>query len=91
MDFHIPGSGTAAEQQQILDDLLVRGVDGIAVSPIDSGNQIEFLNKVASQTLLVCHDSDAPASKRVCYIGTDNVAESRHRRGCARRTRTDGG
>jgi len=24
--------------------------------------------------LLVCHDSDAPASKRVCYIGTDNVA-----------------
>lgn len=74
VDFRIPSSGAASEQQQIIDDLLAKGVDGIAVSPIDPANQTEFLNKVASQTLLVCHDSDAPASKRVCYIGTDNVA-----------------
>lgn len=74
VDFRIPSSGGAAEQQQILDDLLAKGVDGIAVSPIDPANQTDFLNKVASQTLLICHDSDAPASKRVCYIGTDNTA-----------------
>jgi ribose transport system substrate-binding protein len=74
VDFRIPSSGSASEQQQILDDLLAKGVDGIAVSPIDPSNQTEFLNKVASQTLLVCHDSDAAKSKRVCYIGTDNTA-----------------
>ena len=74
VDFRIPSSGSASEQQQILDDLLAKGVDGIAVSPIDPANQTDFLNKVASQTLLVCHDSDAPASKRTCYIGTDNTA-----------------
>lgn len=74
VDFRIPSSGSASEQQQILDDLLAKGVDGIAVSPIDPANQTEFLNKIASQTLLVCHDSDAAASKRVCYIGTDNTA-----------------
>lgn len=74
VDFRIPSSGSAAEQQQILDDLLAKGVDGIAVSPVDPANQTEMLNKVAGQTLLVCHDSDAPASKRVCYVGTDNVA-----------------
>jgi ribose transport system substrate-binding protein len=74
VDFRIPSSGSAAEQQQILNDLLVRGVDGIAVSPVDSANETEFLNKVASQTLFVCTDSDASDSKRVCYIGTDNVA-----------------
>jgi len=74
VDFRIPSSGGAFEQQQILDDLLAKGVDGIAVSPIDPANQTDFLNKVASQTLLVCHDSDAPASKRACYIGTDNTA-----------------
>ena len=74
VDFRIPSGGTAAEQRQILDDLLAKGVDGIAVSPIDPGNQTEYLDKVASQTLLICHDSDAPASKRVCYIGTDNFA-----------------
>jgi ribose transport system substrate-binding protein len=74
IDFRIPSSGSASEQQQILDDLLAKGVDGIAVSPIDPTNQTEFLNKVASQALLVCHDSDAPNSKRVSYIGTDNTS-----------------
>lgn len=74
VDFRIPSSGQASEQRQLLDDLISRGVDGIAVSPIDAANQTDFLNKIAGQTLLICHDSDAPASKRVCYIGTDNFA-----------------
>jgi ribose transport system substrate-binding protein len=74
VDFKIPSTGDAAEQTQILNDLMAKGVDGIAVSPKDAANQTEILNKVASQTLLICHDSDAPASKRACYIGTDNVA-----------------
>jgi len=74
VDFRIPSTGGAAEQQQILDDLLAKGVDGIAVSPVDPANQTAFLDRVASQTLLICHDSDAPASKRVAYIGTDNFA-----------------
>lgn len=74
VDFRIPSDGQAGTQRQMLDDLLAKGIDGIAVSPIDPANQTEFLNKIASQTLLVCHDSDAPKSKRVCYIGTDNTA-----------------
>ncbi len=77
VDFRIPSTGGAAEQQQILDDLLAKGVDGIAVSPIDPANQTAFLNKIAEQTLLICHDSDAPDSKRVAYIGTDNFAAGR--------------
>jgi ribose transport system substrate-binding protein len=74
VDFRIPSGGSVGEQQQILDDLVAKGVDGIAVSPIDAANQTEFLNKIAGQTLLICTDSDAPTSKRVCYIGTDNFA-----------------
>lgn len=74
VDFRIPSDGQAATQRGMLDDLLAKGVDGIAVSPIDPGNQTEFLDKIASQTLLITHDSDAPKSKRVCYIGTDNTA-----------------
>src|SRR6266478_5861486 len=72
--FRIPSTGSAAEQVQILDDLLAAGVDGIAVSPVDPANETDELNKIASQTLLITHDSDAPNSKRVCYIGTDNFA-----------------
>jgi len=74
LGFRIPSGGSAAEQQQLLDDLIAKGVDGIAVSPVDPANQTALLNKVAAQTLLITHDSDAPDSRRVCYIGTDNTA-----------------
>jgi ribose transport system substrate-binding protein len=74
VDFVIPSTGSAAEQQQKLDDLVAKGVDGIAVSPIDPKNQTDFLNKIAASTLLITCDSDAADSKRVCYIGTDNFA-----------------
>jgi ribose transport system substrate-binding protein len=74
VDFRIPATGSAAEQQQLLEDLLAKGVDGVAISPKDPANQTEILNKVASQALLITQDSDAPNSKRVSYIGTDNMA-----------------
>jgi ribose transport system substrate-binding protein len=74
VDFRITQDGSSAAQRQILDDLVAKGEDGIAVSVDDPDNQTEFLNKVAGQTLLICCDSDAPASKRVAYIGTDNEA-----------------
>jgi ribose transport system substrate-binding protein len=72
VDFRITQDGSSAVQRQILDDLVAKGVDGVAVSVNDPDNQTDFLNKIAGQTLLVCCDSDAASSKRVAYIGTDN-------------------
>ena len=74
VDFRITQDGSSAVQRQILDDLVAKGIDGVAVSVNDPANQTDFLDKIASQTLLVCCDSDAAASKRVAYIGTDNEA-----------------
>jgi ribose transport system substrate-binding protein len=74
VDFRLPTTGSAAEQTQILNDLVARGVNGIAVSVDDPENETALLNKIAAQTLLITTDSDAPKSKRVSYIGTDNVA-----------------
>ncbi len=73
----MPQTGSVDEQQQILQDLLARGVDGIAISPIDPTNMTTLLDEVADRTLLITHDSDAPASKRLAYIGTDNVSAGR--------------
>jgi ribose transport system substrate-binding protein len=53
-------------------DLLVKGVTGIAISPRDPKNQTDVLDNAAGTASLVCTDSDAPQSKRLCYIGTDN-------------------
>ena len=77
VEFRIPSDGTAAEQQRVIDDLLAKGIHGIAISPVDPVNQTQMLNRAASQALVVTQDSDAPQSNRVCYIGTDNVAAGR--------------
>ncbi|HTG92390.1 MAG TPA: sugar-binding protein [Pyrinomonadaceae bacterium] len=77
VEFRINSDGTAAEQQRVVEDLLAKGIDGIAISPIDPQNQSPMLNRAASQALVVTQDSDAPNSNRACYIGTDNVAAGR--------------
>ncbi len=74
MDFRIPTDGSVEAQQEILSNFVAEGVDGIAISPIDADKQTDFLGRIATNTLLVCIDSDAANSKRACYIGTDNVA-----------------
>ena len=76
VDFRIP-DGTAADQQRIIDELLAKGVKGIAISPVDPANQTAMLDRAAAQAVVVTQDSDAPTSKRECYIGTDNVAAGR--------------
>src|SRR3954467_12388812 len=71
------GDGTAAAQKRIVDDLLAKGVDGLAISPVDPANQTAMLDDATRQALVFTHDSDAPNSKRECYVGTDNVAAGR--------------
>ena len=77
VEFRITSDGTAAGQQSIVDDLLAKGINGIAISPVDPANQSPMLNKAAAQAVVVTQDSDAPSSNRLCYIGTDNVEAGR--------------
>jgi len=71
-DFRMPTTGTAAEQRVICEDLVTRGVSGIAISPKDPAGQTDVLNQTAAKVNLICMDSDAPASKRLCYVGSNN-------------------
>jgi ribose transport system substrate-binding protein len=77
VEFRINSDGTAAEQQRVVDDLLAKGIDGIAISPVDPANQTQMLNRAAAQALVITQDSDATSSNRACYVGTDNVAAGR--------------
>src|SRR4051812_3513592 len=60
------------DQTRKIEDLLTRGIDGIAISAIDPKNQTDIINKAAEQTNVISHDSDAPQTKRLLYIGMDN-------------------
>jgi ribose transport system substrate-binding protein len=77
IEFKINSDGTAAEQQRVIDDLLAKGTDGIAISPVDPANQLAMLNRAAKQALVITQDSDAVDSDRACYVGTDNVQAGR--------------
>ena len=74
VEFKMPANGSAAEQKEIFDDLLAKGVQGIAVSPKDPANQVEMINSAAKKALIFTQDSDAANTDRACYIGTDNFA-----------------
>jgi len=91
VEFKMPGDGSAAEQKRIVDDLLAKGIDGIAISPVDPENQTQMLNDVAKQALVFTQDSDAPRSDRVCYVGTDNVAAGRQAGGLIKEALPQGG
>lgn len=65
------------DQKRMLETLLVRGVDGIAISPIDARNQTRDINEAAARTRVITHDSDAPESRRLCFVGMDNYKAGR--------------
>lgn len=72
VDVKMPPNGTTEEQNQILENLASQGYDAIAVSPIAPNDQVPVLDRIAAKTRLITFDSDAPKSKRLLYIGTDN-------------------
>ena len=75
--FRRPTEGTAARQKEIIEDLLAMGIQGIAISVNDPDGQREFLDRIADQIPLITQDNDAPESKRLCYIGTNNYEAGR--------------
>jgi ribose transport system substrate-binding protein len=76
--FRKPPNGTKEEQQQIIEDLINTGVKGIAVSPNDAANSVDFFKNISGKVPLVMQDSDLPdTSARRCYIGTNNYRAGR--------------
>jgi ribose transport system substrate-binding protein len=73
----MPPEATAVVQKQKVEDLLSVGVQGIAISPLDADNQVDWLNSLAERVPLITHDSDCPQSNRLMYIGMDNYAAGR--------------
>src|SRR5260370_15440449 len=55
VEFKIPADGTAAEQTRIFDDLLVKSVNGIALSPVDPPTPTALIAKSAAKALLLTH------------------------------------
>src|SRR5262245_31712711 len=66
-----------ADQRRIIEDVMVLGFQGMAVSPVNPDSMTPLLDRVAAKMPVICHDSDAPKSKRLSYVGTNNVEAGR--------------
>jgi ribose transport system substrate-binding protein len=73
-----PPTGNPAEQVQILEDLINKGVDGIGLAPLDAASVEPVIAQAEAAGIpVVTFDSDAPNSQRQAYYGTDNRAAGR--------------
>lgn len=69
-----PETVSVEQQIHMMETLIQQRVDGIAISPVDSGALASVIDKaVESGIPVICFESDAPESRRSGYIGTDNA------------------
>ena len=87
----MPAPASVDKQKDIVEDLLSTGIQGIAISPIDAKNQAGAINEWAAKIPLITHDSDAPDTNRMVYVGMDNYKAGRSCGELLRKAIPDGG
>lgn len=60
-------------QVKVIEDLIARGVDGIAISANDDAGLVSVIHDAVRQGIaVITFDAPAPSSEALTYIGTDN-------------------
>lgn len=71
-------NGNVSQQIQIMEDLITQKIDGIAIGPCDSEALTPYIDKAVEAGIpVLCYDTDAPESKRIGYVGTNNYNAGR--------------
>ncbi|MEO0529478.1 MAG: substrate-binding domain-containing protein [Planctomycetota bacterium] len=87
---HIPGRDPS-EQLKLLQNVSISPPDGLAISPIAPDSESLTLSRLATNSLVVTFDNDAPQSLRHCHVGTNNYEAGRACAKAAKRALPDGG
>lgn len=67
------------QQIKMMNHLIAMKVDGIGIGPTDPDALTPLINKAVDAGIkVVCFDTDAPESKRLSYIGTNNYLAGQH-------------
>lgn len=74
IEWRTPADEDAIKQSDAIEALATEHVDGITVSCSDAKTLTNAINDATDKGIpVVCFDSDAPDSKRLCDYGTDDV------------------
>lgn len=72
-EYEAPQEFDIALQVKVIEDLIARGVDGIAISALDDKPLVPVIRQAMDAGIMVLtFDAPAPSSDQLCYIGTNN-------------------
>ena len=67
-----------AGQVQVFRDVITRGVNGIAIAPVNGGALVGVIGEARKKGIaVVMMNGDSPQSERQAYVGTDQLSASR--------------
>tara|TARA_Y100001934_G_C12352275_1_gene776037 strand:+ start:192 stop:1217 length:1026 start_codon:yes stop_codon:yes gene_type:complete len=69
VELKYPPTGKVTEQNQLLEDLIIQGYHGVAISVIAPKDQVRELNKACEKLNVITTDSDSPDSNRIAFVG----------------------
>src|SRR6476659_2770333 len=74
IDWRTPNDEDAQKQAEAVEQLVLAGADGIAISCTDANKTTDAINRAVDNGVPVaCFDSDAPNSKRFVMFGVDDI------------------
>ena len=75
IEIRTPNDEDATKQAEAIDALARRGADGIAISASEANTVSPSIDRAVERGVaVVCFDSDAPASRRFAFYGTDDAS-----------------
>jgi ribose transport system substrate-binding protein len=78
IDWRTPNDEDAQKQAEFIEQILGGGADAITIACSDASKVTRAIDDaIAKGVVVMCFDSDAPESKRLCYVGTDDAEAGR--------------
>lgn len=78
IDWRTPNDEDAQMQAAFIEQLTSAGADAITIACSDASKVTRAIDDaIAKGVEVMCFDSDAPDSKRLCYVGTDDFEAGR--------------
>ncbi|RPI86962.1 MAG: sugar ABC transporter substrate-binding protein [Planctomycetaceae bacterium] len=78
VDWRTPNDEDGQKQAEFIEQLVSSGVDSIAIACSDASKVTRAIGDAINRGVeVLCFDSDAPESNRLCYVGTDDYAAGR--------------
>ena len=68
---------SAETQIRLIEELLEEGLDGLALTAIDTPEMTAYINQLAQKIPVVTYNTDFTSSQRLCFVGQEHLSAGR--------------